>query len=38
MPIEWEYVPEVCQFCPNHPKNGGNGICNCILGLPKITC
>lgn len=27
-----------CDNCSNNPKNGGDGICNCILGLPKITC
>lgn len=27
-----------CDNCPNYPKNGGSGICNCILGLPKVTC
>ena len=27
-----------CEHCPNSPKNGGSGICNCILGLPKVTC
>ena len=32
------YVPEACKYCPTHPSNGGSGICNCTLGLPKITC
>lgn len=27
-----------CHGCSNHPDNGGSGICNCIIGLPKITC
>lgn len=27
----------VCENCPKNPKNGGDGICHCILGLPKIT-
>lgn len=31
-------TPSACQHCPNHPDNGGNGICNCTLGLPNITC
>ena len=26
-----------CNKCPNNPKNGGNGICNCILGQIDIT-
>lgn len=21
-----------CQYCSNSPKNGGSGICHCILG------
>lgn len=24
--------PSACASCPNHPSNGGSGICNCILG------
>ena len=27
-----------CEHCPNNPKNGGSGVCHCILGLPKVTC
>lgn len=27
-----ETEPSPCDRCPNHPKNGGNGICHCILG------
>lgn len=30
-------TPLNCQQCPNHPSNGGSGICHCILGTPKIT-
>lgn len=30
-------VEEACKTCPNHPDNGGSGICNCTLRLPKIT-
>lgn len=25
-----------CDKCSNNPKNGGSGICNCILGMPKF--
>ena len=32
------YIPEYCRCCPNHPSNGGSGICNCTLGLPQVTC
>jgi len=38
MPSNWEYSSDPCKTCSNHPKNGGSGICHCILGLPKITC
>ena len=31
-------IPEACQNCPNHPSNGGTGICNCTLGLQSVTC
>ena len=30
-------TPEPCKQCPTHPTNGGDGICHCTLGLPKIT-
>lgn len=26
-----------CENYSNNVKNGGSGICNCTLGLPKIT-
>ena len=26
------FVPAPCKNCPNHPLNGGTGICHCILG------
>ena len=25
-----------CNNCPNNPRNGGNGICHCILGTHGI--
>ena len=31
-------IPACCVNCPNHPSNGGSGICHCILGTPPITC
>lgn len=31
-------IPAACVLCPNHPSNGGSGFCQCILGLPSITC
>lgn len=27
-----------CDSCSNNPKNGGDGICFCTLGMPLITC
>lgn len=32
------YNGSPCDYCSNNPKNGGSGICHCILGLPQITC
>ena len=31
-------LSDACEHCPNDPRNGGPGNCNCILGQPKITC
>lgn len=31
-------IPEACRNCSNHPSNGGNGFCNCILGMTQVTC
>lgn len=31
-------IPEPCRNCANLPSNGGSGICNCTLGLIKVTC
>lgn len=30
-------IPVSCRGCPNHPSNGGSGICHCILGGSQIT-
>lgn len=44
VPQDWmklcsdSYIPEPCRGCPNHPSNGGSGICNCTLGQATITC
>lgn len=27
---------KVCEKCSSNPKNGGTGICNCILGMEQI--
>ena len=31
-------VSEACRYCPNHPSNGGSGICHCMLGNRSWTC
>lgn len=35
-PVEILSTNEVCDKCPNNIKNGGTGMCNCILGTPQI--
>jgi hypothetical protein len=30
------YTASICDSCSNNPKNGGSGICNCVLGQPVI--
>ena len=30
--INTAFGKEACENCPNNPKNGGDGICFCILG------
>ena len=27
-----ESIPDYCKNCSNHPSNGGDGNCNCVLG------
>lgn len=29
-------IPQCCVACPNHPSNGGSGICNCVLPYTSI--
>lgn len=32
-------IPACCVNCPNHPSNGGIGICNCAAPyLNQVTC
>ena len=33
---ELYYGSLACESCSNNPKNGGTGICHCILGNPII--
>ena len=37
-PIDKTYDGSPCDRCSNNPKNGGSGICHCILGQPQVTC
>ena len=32
------YNGSPCDHCSNNPKNGGSGICHCILGQPQVIC
>lgn len=38
IPYGFNTAPSPCDSCPNNVKNGGSGVCNCILGLPNVTC
>lgn len=29
-------IQKACQNCPNHPKNGGSGDCQCVLGVATV--
>ena len=31
-----ENVPPACKNCPQHPVNGGSGVCHCTLGSANI--
>jgi len=35
-PEEYNWLSSACDMCSSNPKNGGSGICHCILGLPQI--
>ena len=35
-PSDAAYDSSPCKYCSNNPRNGGSGICHCILGLPEI--
>jgi len=28
---------KICDSCKNNPKNGGSGICHCLLGTIPVT-
>ena len=29
-------APDACKNCPNHPSNGGSGVCHCVLGTRTV--
>ena len=35
--ISNDSIPECCKPCPNHPSNGGSGICNCVLPYMSLS-
>ena len=38
-PSDMGYEASPCAYCSNNPKNGGSGICLCILGgFGQVTC
>ena len=38
----WVDGVNLCESCPNNPKNGGSGVCNCVIpsmyGPMRVTC
>ena len=34
----FSYSHPACEKCSNNPKNGGSGVCHCILGIIPIKC
>lgn len=36
-PSDAAYDSSPCKYCSNNPRNGGSGVCHCILGSPEIT-
>lgn len=32
----WDWVPQACRTCSNHPMNGGSGLCCCSLAYPDV--
>lgn len=40
--LEHSDIPNCCKACPNHPSNGGSGICNCTAPYfeqkYRVTC
>ena len=35
--INTAFCKNPCENCPNNPKNGGDGVCFCILGQQNIV-
>ena len=38
VPSDKAYNGSPCEYCSNNPKNGGSGICHCILGQQPAIC
>ena len=36
--LNFSDIPAGCRNCPNHPSNGGSGICHCTIGTMPIMC
>lgn len=36
-PSDADYESSPCVHCSNNPKNGGSGVCHCILGQ-RVIC
>lgn len=35
-PSDAAYESSSCKYCSNNPRNGGSGVCHCILGQEAI--
>ena len=35
-PSDSAFENSACKYCSNNPRNGGSGICHCIMGSPEI--
>lgn len=36
--VKFTDIPAGCVHCPNHPSNGGSGICHCTIGTMPVIC
>lgn len=35
-PSDSAFENSACKYCSNNHRNGGSGICHCIMGSPEI--